>query len=275
MRIGYYIGIILVIIATVMVVYGSDNVTNSVYGIAGDILIYNNTTISSNSIYTLAINVNDSHMLFAAGASERINFYLFNSTGYSSFESIRESNSTESLISIARSLEGQGTMEIFYDSLNASFPILTTVKPSYTFKAYNDTNSSISNSIYYLVADNTKGSASFGTNVNLTVVRLPNISQKNTALYNKLLSVSKGLVYTGIEIIIGAILLLIGIATILYTLIKGRRNRGDTLSGKGDRDGRAVRFGFRSRDMSDEQIDKLYYKTTKGKRSSRPKRKKG
>lgn len=273
MRIGYYIGIIIVIIATVMVAYGSSTITSKVYGIANDLLIYNNTTVSSNSIYSLAINVNDSHMLFAAGALGRMNFYLFNSTGYRSFESIRGSNRSESLISIARSLEGHGTIEIFYDSENASFPVLTPIKPYYTVKAYNETNSSIPNSIYYLVADNTEDSASFGTNVNLTVVRLPNINKNDTSLYNKLTNLSEEILYNGIEIVIGAILLLIGIAVILYTFIKGRENKKNDIQ-KGENDSRTRRFGIGRGKMSDEQIDELYG-IRKGKRPAKRKIKKG
>ena len=252
----FYIGLLLVAVAIILSFPISGTLTNAI----GNAVNSNTTALNNmfaeafNSIGTVEnITVTGGNFIplkissagitgnatfyLDANISSSLNVYLFNQSGYSTWTAYLNGGVSRSGINEARLLEGSGTLLLYnavhgliaYQSLNTTPALPSTIKyssPSYQYGAINISHSGN----YYLVFDNTNGSASSSRSVTAKVVYLDPTSESalasnpyvvnatdalnsryNTALYNAL----DGMI---IPLLVAAGALIAGIIAILYGL---------------------------------------------------------
>ena len=240
-----YLGIILMI-ASFAVVALSGSIVNP-----GKLITQKNLTVTSAGFSYVQFTIPNSLIVFlVARMSKPANFYVLNGSGFAQWSSEVAAGNSPNGYNLATALDGAGT---FFAYRNASEVLI----PS-TAKLYNSTPTYSYNSIglvpagtYYAVVDNTNGSRSSSSQINATVVYLPESSAGSGGLTS--------LVYD--EAIIGLsffILLIAGIIILIYGLLKKDSGLKSVMLGAEKKKG----------EVSDDQIDELY-------RNIRKKRKKG
>lgn len=240
-----YIGIIILVMALAVIAFGVIYGSGSIMKAAGDLVVIKNITVLSNSSTNLSFNTTGSPLIFSVLSEADINFYIMNSTAYSIWGSTNYTETNPNGLLRSESLEGSGTVVIYQNSMNVSFPTGMGQKPIYE-EYGNSTYTNITNSTYYLVIDNTNGSASSSNDVNVRVVYLPSINLNNATTYNNYNNFENSLNKIRMETIIAVILLIAGGVVVVYGVVRNRRdkNRKNNNSGK--------------RYTSEEDIDKLY-----------------
>ena len=232
------IGLAIILIAVVLIMYdlfiGSGQVYNSAANLTSNI----NATIKPNSTYTMAFNYsNSTGLFFLARSTDRINFYLMNSSAYGLFES----SNSPSMYAEAVSLEGKGTLFVYRNATNSSFPI--SYRSGLEYEYTKNQSQPPRDGIYYLVADNTNGSAASANEVSIGIVYLQNFyrNQSDAAKYQKFAGALNSERLVGET---GGLAIIFGIAVVVYGFIRRRKNSTDESP---------VKNG-----MSEEEIDKLY-----------------
>ncbi len=232
------IGLAIILIAIALVLYGLFVGSGQVYNSAVNLTSSLNATVKPHGTYTMAFNYsNGTSFYFLAHASGNINFYLMNSSAYGLFEN---SNSTSKYAN-AESLEGKGMLQIYRNATNSSFPASYQQGLRYEY-AKNQTQPP-KNGIYYLIADNTNGSASASNSISLGIVYLQNFyhNQSDIAKYQKFVGAVTSEKLVGVA---GGVFLIFGIVIVAYGFIRRRGKGGDTSQVK--------------KGMSEEEIDRLY-----------------
>ena len=223
MKKSIYLGIGLILIAIVIFLFSRSVGISSIMKDVAGLMIMKNVVITNNSFYTLKLSLSNTPLAFYAIASNDINFYLMNSKAYNTWNSSYFIKKYGNGIVRAEHLEKDGIIMIYNNTKNMGFPIAPSYNVSYVIKNFNNTN--ITNSTYYLVADNTNGSKSNSTDVEFNIRYFPNLNSNNTTTYqnyNKLKNSWKTVI---IETLIAGIFFVIGIITILYMLIKKKRKK--------------------------------------------------
>ncbi|EET90474.1 MAG: hypothetical protein LVQ97_02925 [Candidatus Micrarchaeales archaeon] len=247
-----YAGLVLVVIAIVSIIIVFDTVS-SVSQAPPSILKVVNFTVGSNSYYYSGFVANGSYIVLALISSKRpLNFYLLNSSTFGEWASYMGSNTSvaanASGFAYAKGLVGKGAVTIFRNATNVTMPYISTYAISGPYYQSNSSNISIGelpHGKYYVVADNTFGSASHNSSVNTTML-----------IYSPDIKVSSLRSY-GYTVVAGGTVSVLAIISGIVLLIIGLLKRGP----KGS-EGKTVRIfedGAPSA-MSDEEINKVYDK---------------
>lgn len=223
-----YIGLLVFVIG--LVAMFSNAATQNISGLSQAQPIASNFSINASSFYSAPLYISNlSLVIVLCNFSRPVNIYLMNSSGLSAW-------SRSEGLSRAESLEGKGTLLIVRNSTLFSLPSLQANNSS-THVLYSGLGKARFNpGTYYLVADNTNGSASSKDPVSGQIVYVPEVPNETT---------QANLSQFGTQIAFGAvgfIIVLAGIVLIVYGLMKapkvpGRKD-GDT--------------------PSDEEVDRLY-----------------
>ncbi len=231
------LGVLLILIAVAVIAYelfyGSTNLYPYEMNLTRDI----NTTLAPNSTRSMQFNyTNGTVLVFLAHTNRSINFYLMNRSGYALFESSNAPKYEEAV-----SLEGKGTVLVYNNATNASFPVYYDSNLIYQ---YPNSSNQIATGTYYFIADNTKGSRSSSNDVSLNIAYVPNFYHNETTAtdYQNFVN-SFNSEKTDGEI--GGFLFIIGIVVILYGFISKRRWFKD-------------RPTPQKEPVSDEEIDRMY-----------------
>ncbi len=173
-----YIGLGLIVIAIVLFlinIYLGSSVSSGFQ----NVLLTQNLTINGGAFSSVSINAtNNSYFFVAAQLSKEANIYLFNSSAYKSWKSAVSSNSPVHGITAAIGLEGKGAFYIFKNTINASIPQGLGISAQNATYATNST-ALYPAGTYYVVIDNTNGSASYQSQVLAHVLYLPPITNSS------------------------------------------------------------------------------------------------
>lgn len=247
-----YVGIVLIIIAIASIIIVFDTVS-TISQASPRILKVVNFTVGSNSYYYSSIAANGSYIVLALISSKSpLNFYLFNSSAFGAWALHMGSNvsvaSGASGFAYAKSLIGKGAVTIFHNANNATMPYISNYAASGPYYQSNASNISIGelpHGKYYVVADNTFGSASHNSSVNSTML-----------IYSPSIKVSSLRSY-GYTVVAGGTVSVLAIISGIVILIIGLLKRGP--KGGADRAVRVFEGGTPSA-MSDEEINRIYDK---------------
>lgn len=232
-----YIGLALLVISFVLLISAGSLITST----ASSLLAEKNVTAGASSFTYVQAALNNQTAVFGMVTATPVNFYLFNSSGYLAWTSDVYSSNSPSGYKAALSLEGAGLLYGYSNTKSATVPYAAAIDNGTPFYQSN-TLAGLVTGTYYLVVDNTNGSASAASAVKATIVY-----PSPTALQS-----SSSATASTIEIIASGagffILLIAGIVLVVYGFIK----KNPMLPGvqpiqpkqKGD--------------MTDEQIDQLY-----------------
>ncbi len=245
MRKMTYIGIIILVIAVAAIALGVFYGSSGIIKAASGLVVMKNMTVFNNSFAYLTFNTVGTPLIFSARSESDVNFYLMNMTAYSLWAGANYTGMHQNRFLVGEGLEGNGIIVVYHNTMNASFPASIGQEPMY-IEGGNSTYANLANSTYYLVIDNTNGSASNSTNVNVSVVYLPNINTNNATTYSNYTNFEDSLNRIRAETEVAFVLLIIGVVVIIYSLVRGRRGKGI--------DGPKIRV------TSDEDIDNLYEK---------------
>lgn len=247
-----YAGLVLVVIAIVSIIIVFDTVS-SVSQASPSILKVINFTVGSNSYYYSGFAANGSYIVLALISSKApLNFYLLNGSAFSEWASHMGSNTSvaanASGFAYAKGLIGKGMVTIFRNATNVTMPYISNyaiLSPYYQSNASNISIGELPRGKYYVVADNTFGSASHNSPVNSTMlIYSPDITVSSLKSYGY--TVVAGGTVSVLAIISGIVLLIIGL------LKHGPK-------GSEGKTARIFEDGAPSA-MSDEEINKVYDK---------------
>ncbi|HUC39081.1 MAG TPA: hypothetical protein VL944_03040 [Candidatus Acidoferrum sp.] len=240
-----YIGLALIAVSVVLFFAAHGLLTS----VAQGLLAEQNTTVANRSFSYIALPLSNESVFVAAAASSPINFYLFNTTGFSDWTAALGTNASMNGYDDAIALEGGGLLYGYHNVVEATIP------PTHGGLAENATGTAVANQsfygsasisqglsgTYYAVIDNTNGSASSSTQVMATFLYL-----SPTANFAGKEAAALGLIVMTTAFIV---LLIIGLALIVYGFMKKPKTdaSGTPLPTMKDVGG-----------MTDKQIDMLY-----------------
>jgi hypothetical protein len=274
----FYIGVGLLIAAVAVLIINGYFASGLASGLQ-NILIMKNLTINSYNFSSIAISsTNSSYLFIIAAANKPVNMYLFNGSGFFNWQHyalppiipcpINATTNTATCthipkpsgLSRAIALEGKGAFVIFKNATNVTIPqsISSTTTPLYA------SNSTLyPPGTYYLVIDNTNGSASSSTQLQAKVVYLPPIN--NSSITSGPLSSFGSQLTQEIGLgIVFFILLIAGIAVLIYGFLRKPKDSGmpPPLPSKPRLKGEADR----------EQVDQLYKDIEKREKAKKTKK---
>ncbi len=210
----FYTGLVLLLIGIVTVMIGGAAVSNTLSSSKLSTEVVNMTVPVHGFNFTTVQAINQSYFLALAKIAPKANFYLFNSSAFDAFQSYAHSASNSiNGLNYSKSLEGKGALYIYSNATSATIPPVNSTnftKPIYI--GMNET-SPFAPGTYYLVVDNTNGSASSVTGVYSSIlVFLP--FTKSSIQGN---SVGWGVIAA---LGIAYVLLIVGIALTIYGWVK-------------------------------------------------------
>ncbi len=236
-----YIGLALIVAAFAVLLIAGSVLTSAVSGLFNQ----KNVSIGSMSFSSVPITITSNSLLFGGVGSDRpINFYLFNSSGFGRWSSDMGSSNTPTGYRFAISLEGNGLIYGYHDTVSGTFPYSSGIGNRTPFYQTNITHAMPGT--YYAVVDNTNGSASSNTSIKATVV------YPSGASYTSNAGSAIGIIAAGFGFFI---MLIAGIAFIAYGFWKktpvvtteGQPSMQKTQQSKKE-----------ATDMTSEQVDQLY-----------------
>jgi hypothetical protein len=233
----FYIGISVFAIALILFF-----VSVSLYSHAlSRVPIISNLTISRGGFSFAQVETgNTSLVALYAISSGKANIYLFNASTFHLWSSHMNSNSSFSGLAYARSISTSGT-SVINNNTNTSQIIITTNQST------SDANSSVIglnqfNGTAYLVIDNTKGSYSYNTTLNVSYFKL---TAANYSMYNNIAITELAIILLGVA----------GLIITVYGALK-KPQTTESEAGTGASAGEPV---------SKEYINSLYKNVDKGK----------
>ena len=234
-----YIGIVLLVAAVAVLL-----LSGSVANIRG-LLTEQNVTVAGSMFSSVPITIqNGSIVLLIGSFRSPINFYVFNSTGFSRWSSPL-ANSTETGYQRALGLRGDGLFFAYNNITSVVVPYQTgagNVTPSY----YVNTSKGMPGGTYYAVMDNGAGSRSASINVNATLLYNAG-SASSKKLYNFVFE----------EAVMGIlffVLLVAGAIVLIFGFVKKDKNKDAGMQ-------TPATAQPKQKDMTDQQIDELYKKS--------------
>ncbi|MGC8648727.1 MAG: hypothetical protein ACP5UN_00700 [Candidatus Micrarchaeia archaeon] len=219
-----YVGIIIIILSFLFLFFASSTITSTnLNSTISSLISEKNYTINSNSFASYKINLNTTASIAALVSSNaNINLYLMSSNAFLAWKNtLSNASNNASGINIASKFEGDGVYYIFKDINSASIPV-GLIKNITAIPIYSS-NSLLTNGTYYLVVDNTRGSASSNQIVNTTILYIPPLT--NQTLNSPQFSQIKNMINE--SILLGSIFFItfiIGVAVLIYGLIKKPQN---------------------------------------------------
>jgi len=261
-----YLGVLFIFLSVVALAASSLNLQNplgqDIYGIAN--LTFKNQTVGNSSFDSIAINLNStSTLIFSTKSYNRSNIYIMNTSAFLNWVN---GSYNEGFNGVAKALElkDKGIIAIYHNVLSAIFP--TGMVPNATNATYVPEyessyaiNGTLPAGSYYIVIDNTNGSASYShaLPVSLQYLHYPltaplSLLKGNSPLSSFLLTSS-----------ISVLLFVMGFALIIVGIITKTKDRKMIVEGKLVTVHRTKASAMPSSasigdNISDEQLDKLY-----------------
>ncbi|MCL5430306.1 MAG: hypothetical protein M1504_02405 [Candidatus Marsarchaeota archaeon] len=240
-----YIGVILIVAAAVVLLISGASAGGVVSGLK-NLTKMQNFTVNGGAFAYLPLQSVNSSLLAVGVLNHKVNVYLLNSTAFPLWE-----NSVSNTLApgggnglySALQLEGKGAFLIYENATNVTIPAnlqLGNFSASPALYALNE--SLYKNGMYYVVVDNTHGSASYSNQViaNFLYLLPPTNSTSAATIYN-FNSTLGTLFILGVVFIV---LLVAGIIVIAYGLLKKRQPTAETPTVKGG--------------PTKEEVDRLY-----------------
>lgn len=245
-----YVGIALLVIAVALLF-----VSGSVINVHG-LLTEQNLTISSLSFSTIPISISNNSIPLVIGRfSSDVNFYFFNSTGFSDWNRLMNRSNSPIGYATALSLKGYGLLFAYLNTTSVVLPYQTgvgNVTPAY----FVNSSKGFSGGTYYAVIDNSKGSVSSANAVNATLLYNSQGSSSSAISHLVLEEAAFGISFF--------IFLVAGVIVLIYGFIKKPKTDGMAAMQTS-----AKTSGGKKEDMDEKEIDALYKRIKKkGKRSS-------
>ena len=185
-----YGGLVSVVLAIIVLIILSGQESGIIQGYAQNSTTYN-LTIASHGFGSEEIYINQtSYILTTATSSGRANVYFMNGTAFSMWSAYSKlRNSSMTGLDYAASLEGDGALVIYKNTTIASIPFLSQLsqsgvqetKPIYSI----NTSKPYAQGAYYIVIDNTNGSASANGAIAANIVVPTPLSNSTIAYFNK------------------------------------------------------------------------------------------
>jgi len=237
-----YLGVIFILLSVVVLAISSFGMQNSlgqnIYGMAN--LTFKNQTVKNSSFASISINLNDTSVLtFFAKLSNKSNVYFMNAGAFSNWVNSSYNKSFNG-IAKALALEDKGVIIIYHNVSSAVFPAgivpgNANANSTPEFESSYAINGTLQAGRYYIIIDNTNGSASYAHSISVQyfyypIAASPSLLKGNSSLSSLLLISS-----------ISVLLFIAGFALIIAGIVmkrKGGQTHGDN--------------------VSDEQLNELY-----------------
>ena len=202
-----------------------------------------NLTVKPDNYASYQLQLNGSYLSsLAYVVSPSSNLYLFNTTAYSAWLNARRSDYNASGIALAKILESKGAVLIAQNvTLSPTFNLATNASGSNI--TYNS-GARPSNSTYYLVIDNTKGSGSLNKSVQAGIL----YAVTPIASLDQFLTSTKTISLAGS--IPAFLILVIGIILLIYGALR-RSKLKDALQPEG-------KTAPWSKQLTQQEVDELY-----------------
>jgi len=236
-----YLGLLFILFSAVVLAISAFNIQNmgssNIYNITNPTI--KNVTVKGAGFISIPIRLNGTSTLaFAATLYNRSNLYLMNNSAFLSWSS---SNSVNGLAK-ALALEGGGIIAIYRNVSSAIFPTSTlpglnnaTSAPDYEISSA--INGTLSGGDYYILIDNTNGSASYAHEVPANIQYLAYSQSTSLSILKDSSSLSSFLLTSSISVLF----FVVGFALVIAGLVMKSK----------DKQGLGV-------DVSDEQLNELY-----------------
>lgn len=188
-RLIYY-GVILAVLASVIALFYVPSVNSSLLGVSS--IINQTVAVRANGFSVNPVRIsNESLIVLGYRASNSVNFYLFNSLGFSSVSDYISRN--RSVAAVANTLYGRGLIASVMNSTVGTYPVVknTSARPNVTI---------LGNDTYYIVFENRNGmSINLTTNVNIiTKSATPSLNVLQLLIPGIVLFMGMGLIALGI-----------------------------------------------------------------------------
>jgi hypothetical protein len=219
-----YFGIIIIIVSFLFLFFASSvlispNLNSTTSELISNLTSEKNYTINANSFasYTINLNTTTANITAFVKSNTKINLYLMNNNTFLAWKKALSNTSNVSGLNIASKFEGNGVYYIFKDINYTSIPP-GLIKNITTVPIYSS-NSLLNKGVYYLVMDNTYGSASSHQIVKASILYiLPLTNQTlNSPQFDSIKNMINESIWLGS---IFFITFIIGIAVLAYGIIK-------------------------------------------------------